>query len=367
MYNGRTDPMDHVSHFNQRMAIHSKDETLMCKVFPSSLGPVVMRWFDSLRADSISSFKELTQMFGSRFVTCSRVPQPLASLLSLSMQEGETMKTYSDRYWKMFNEINGDFDNVAISTFKVDFPAEHDLRKFLIGKLVTSRDFAGQSRFANTQVVNAVFQEPVHQFVCKGKLKQLLRHSSGQGGQTNLESWRDDSSRLPLGTINVIFAAPGRTGSYPSRVMSVAWLSIEGTNLEPKKARIKIQPVLNFSDKDKIGTIQLHNNALVVTLRIGGYDVKRVLVDQGNGAEIIYPDLYKRLNLRLENLIAYNSPLVSFDGKVIILKGQIRLPIQTSLEVVEVDFIMVDAYSPYTANVARPWLHTLRAVSSTLH
>ena len=40
---------------------------------------------------------------------------------------------------------------------------------------------------------------------------------------------------------------------------------------------------------------------------------------------------------------------------------------QTSSEVVEVDFIVVDAYSPYTAIVARPWLYTLEAVSSTLH
>ena len=43
IYNGRTDPVEHVSHFNQRMAVHSKDEALMCKVFPSSLGPMTMR------------------------------------------------------------------------------------------------------------------------------------------------------------------------------------------------------------------------------------------------------------------------------------------------------------------------------------
>ena len=58
---------------------------------------------------------------------------------------------------------------------------------------------------------------------------------------------------------------------------------------------------------------------------------------------------------------------MSFEGKVIIPKGQIRLPVQTGLETVEVDFIVVDAYSPYTAIVTRPWLHTLGAVSSTLH
>ena len=120
------------------MVVHSKNEALMCKVFPSILGLVAMRWFDGLRAGSISSFKELTQTFESRFITCSRAPQPLASLLSLSMREGETLKTYLDRYWEMFNEIKGDFKDVAISTFKLGLPTEHGLRKSLMGKPVTS-------------------------------------------------------------------------------------------------------------------------------------------------------------------------------------------------------------------------------------
>ena len=98
IYNGRTDPVKHVSHFNQRMAIHSRNETLMCKVFSSSLGPVTMRWFDRLDEGSINSFEELTRAFGARFVTCSRVLRPLDSLLSMVMREGETLKTYSDRY-----------------------------------------------------------------------------------------------------------------------------------------------------------------------------------------------------------------------------------------------------------------------------
>ena len=98
IYNGRTDPVEHVSQFNQRMTAHSKDEALMCKVFPFSLGPVAMRWFDGLRANSINSFKKLTQAFGSRFITCSRVPRPLDSLLSLTIREGETLKTYPNRY-----------------------------------------------------------------------------------------------------------------------------------------------------------------------------------------------------------------------------------------------------------------------------
>ena len=136
------------------------------------------------------------------------------------------------------------------------------------------KDYAGQSGSTNTQVVNAMFREPVHQvlekiknepffkrpnkmmenpekrnhnlycqyhqdhghttedcrslwdhldhLVREGRLKQLLHHSSGQGSQASSEFRRDIPLRPPLGTINVIFAAPRRIRSCPSRVMSVA-------------------------------------------------------------------------------------------------------------------------------------------------
>ena len=59
----------------------------------------------------------------------------------------------------------------------------------------------------------------------------------------------------------------------------MARLSAEDTNPELKRVKVDIQPALSFSDNDKIGTIQPHDDALVVTLRIRGYDMKRVTVD----------------------------------------------------------------------------------------
>ena len=131
------------------------------------------------------------------------------------MREGESEKAYAERYWEMFNEIDGDFDEVAIRTFKVGLPSEHGLRKSLTGKPVTSlrqlmdrvdkykrieddqqqgkekakvilqemrdfrsdrysnnqprRDYADQSGSNNTQVFSAVFREPVHQVLEKNK------------------------------------------------------------------------------------------------------------------------------------------------------------------------------------------------------
>ena len=67
----------------------------------------------------------------------------------------------------------------------------------------------------------------------------------------------------------------------------------------------------------------------MVTIKIGGYDVKRVLVDQGSEAKIMYPDLYKGINLKPEDLEMYDSPLVSFNGRMMVPQGMIRLPIQT--------------------------------------
>ena len=64
--------MEHVSQFNKRMAVYSKNESLMCKIIPSSLGPAVMRWFNGLKVDFVDLYRQLTQAFSSRFVINSR-------------------------------------------------------------------------------------------------------------------------------------------------------------------------------------------------------------------------------------------------------------------------------------------------------
>ena len=207
----------------------------------------------------------------------------------------------------------------------------------------------------------------LEQLVREGRLKHLLHHSSGRGGQTGSTFQGNATWKPPLSTINVIFAAPRRTGSCPSRIMSVSCYSDDESNSVPKRIKTNVPLVLSFSDADKQETIQPYDDALVVTLRIGGYDVKRVMVNQGSATEIMYPDLFKGLGLKPEDLATYSSPLVSFEGKMVVPKGQIRLPVQTGLDVVKVDFIVIDAFSPYTAIMGRPWLHSLGAVSSTLH
>ena len=103
--------------------------------------------------------------------------------------------------------------------------------------------------------------------------------------------------------------------------MSVAQPSADGSSRDLNISRMEVQSTLSFSYGDKVRTLQPHNDALVVTLEIGGYNVKRVLVDQGNNVKIMYPDLFKGLNLRSKDLTCYDSPLIGFDEKIVFPKG----------------------------------------------
>ena len=81
----------------------------------------------------------------------------------------------------------------------------------------------------------------------------------------------------------------------------------------------------------------------------------------------MYPDLFKGLRVKPDDLSKYDAPLIGFYGNTTNPMGMIRLPVQTKDKVVNVDFIVVNAFSPYTATLARPWLHAMGVVSSTLH
>ena len=203
------------------MTIHSKNKALMCKVFPSSL---------RLAEGSIHSLEELTRAFGARFLTYSRVPRPLDLLLSMLMREGETLKTYSNCYWELYNEIDEDFEDVIVRTFKVGLPMNSDLWKSLtmkpprnVHQLMNQieehkrvEDKQGSARGKNNastndrrdnsggqfmssrprreyyhqasldgvapQMVNSVFKEPIYQVLDKIKHEPYFRWLNKMGG-----------------------------------------------------------------------------------------------------------------------------------------------------------------------------------------
>jgi len=104
-----------------------------------------------------------------------------------------------------------------------------------------------------------------------------------------------------------------------------------------------------------------------VTMRIRGFDAKRAMIDQGSGAEIMYLDLYEGLGLTLEDLTKYDSPVVAFDGSIVVPAEHVTLNVEVEGRKVMVHFIVVHSYFPYTATLGCPWIHSMGAVPLSLH
>lgn len=165
----------------------------------------------------------------------------------------------------------------------------------------------------------------------------------------------------------MILLTPGCGGTAGKGVLTVAPSGEPpGAERVGKKARYH-EEAISFGEADLEGTIQPHEDALVITARMSGFDVRRVMIDQGSGADVMYPDLFNGLGLKKQDLRKYNTPLVSFDGRVVVPEGRILLPVVVGGKEVKVTFIVVNSFSPYTAILGRPWIHAMKAVPSTLH
>ena len=106
-YDGKTDLVENVSHYIQIMSLHSNNDALMCKVFPSSLKPTTLRWFNWLRKGSIGR--------------------------AIVYEDGswETLCNYTSRYWELYNKIGGANEKIAASTFRLGLHEDSKLRDLL--------------------------------------------------------------------------------------------------------------------------------------------------------------------------------------------------------------------------------------------
>ena len=118
-----------MSRYRQAMALHNSNNTLMCRVFPLSIGEVGLRWFDCLEHGSIRSWKEMYEIFTARFIANTRKPKEIDSLLALTMKIGETLKSYSTRYWEVYNDIDACDEDIVVKTFRFGLHQDSKLRK----------------------------------------------------------------------------------------------------------------------------------------------------------------------------------------------------------------------------------------------
>jgi hypothetical protein len=113
------------------MALHNSNDALMCRIFPSSLGEVGLRWFDRLDHGSIRSWQEMSESFTARFITNTRKPKEIDALLALKMKAEETLKSYSARYREVYNVIDACDEDIVVKTFWFGLHQDIKLRRSL--------------------------------------------------------------------------------------------------------------------------------------------------------------------------------------------------------------------------------------------
>ena len=115
---------------------------------------------------------------------------------------------------------------------------------------------------------------------------------------------------------------------------------------------------MSFNEADAKGVKQPHNDPLVIMLNIEGFNTKRILVDNGSSADIIYLPTFQQLKLDPKRLCLFESPLVSFNGDKIYPKGIVTLTVTVGAQprqlTHQLDFLVVNCPLSYNIIIGRP-------------
>ena len=146
--------------------------------------------------------------------------------------------------------------------------------------------------------------------------------------------------------------------------------NVQLTGSVPKIAR-RESPIIGFSEEDARRLHHPHDDALVVSIRVGDYNVHQMLVDNGSSADILYYPAFQQMGIDRARLILTNAPLIGFGGIRVLPLGVITLSVilgnYPQQIIRDVTFLVVDCSSAYNGILRRPTLNSWKAATSTYH
>uniref|UniRef100_A0A2N9F6H4 Reverse transcriptase domain-containing protein n=1 Tax=Fagus sylvatica TaxID=28930 RepID=A0A2N9F6H4_FAGSY len=418
------------------MALYNGNDALMCRVFPFSLGEVRLWWFDRLEHGSIRSWKKMSKAFTARFIMNTRKPKEIDTFLALTMKAEETLKSYSTRYWEVYNDIDVCDEDLAVKTFRFGLHQGSRLRQSLTKRSAASmmnlmsrleqhiraRKSLDPPKASMCLAVYTVFKEPIYRILpqikdkpyfvwplkmggdiaekesksscayhrerghlteqCRaykshlehlvksGHLKQYVDESKGSHPHTDAQTTTTRAS-TPVGIIEVIHCstvAQNQRGDMRRAAHLRETFQIrDSAQMAPRPLKKESVEQIVFTNQDLEGVQVPHSDALVITLRIGEFNVKRILIDPGSSAEIMYEPLFRGLGLGVKDLNCAEGPLYGFSGETVMSSGKVTIKVKTDAVSSPTEFFVLNTYSPYNAILGKPWLHKMGAVPSTLH
>ncbi|XP_050281494.1 uncharacterized protein LOC126722375 [Quercus robur] len=219
-------------------------------------------------------------------------------------------------------------------------------------------------------------KEQIEELIQRGKLQKFIKRDhqpQSRAEDKNHDNAKDDGrdhTKQVVGEIWTIVGGPVSGGSYKSLKKTYYW-QIDSVHIKHPslKYRRSENDNITFSEREASGIKQPYDDPLIITLGIEGFNTRRVLVDNGSFADIMYMTAYQQLRVDPKKLRPFNSPLVSFSGDKIYPKGIVALSVTTGAHpaqvTIRVDFLIIHCLSFYNVILGRPTLNRLKAVTST--
>lgn len=144
-------------------------------------------------------------------------------------------------------------------------------------------------------------------------------------------------------------------------------ISQQLVNIRQVMAIHNLQHSIAFGPQDFSTTQMPHKDPLVITLKIANCLVERILVDRCSTVEIMSYSAFRQIELLDEEILPMATPLVGFDRTSMVPMGTVRPEVAAGKRLLMVEFVAVNAVSPYNVIMGRGWIHTMKGIPSTLH
>ncbi|XP_065617151.1 uncharacterized protein LOC136062241 [Quercus suber] len=365
----------------------------MCRAFPTTFKGPARVWFSKIPSNTVTSFKELSKLFVNNFIGRQRHKRSSSSLLTIKQGENESLWSFITWFNKDALAVDEVDDKLLLAAFYNRVHSDLFIHKLYEQAPQTMAELVHSAQnFMNVEDaiiakkrkrVEKVEANPMRQseqdecFDLNHQIKNLIRQGKlrnflGQDHKDEkLKGKVEESSRPPLGEIRIILggSSTGQTSKSKKAYLKVVQnVQLFGQSL---RARTTDEQAITFTDEDAEKIHHLYDDVIVITLLIADYKTRRVLIDNGSSADILYYLAFQQMRLGRDRLRPVSSPLVGFGGMKVQPVGIISLlvivrayPQQVTKEV---NFLMVDCSSSYNAIIGRPTLNSWKAVTSTYH
>ncbi|GFS38726.1 hypothetical protein Acr_00g0059080 [Actinidia rufa] len=415
IYEGKTDPMDHLDSYKSLMSLQGCSDEVMCKAFSATLKGPARSWFRKLSPGTVDSFGELSRLFVANFMSCRNRQKNASHLFTIHQKETESLKDFVKRFNQAVLDVEDPSDKVIIMAMM------EGLRP---GPLFDSLS-------KNVPETLSALQSKADKYIAAEELAEAKRRRRGKEDHKRKEpdtrrvDYREETrykrpdqdskrsnNRRPrtpprrpefdLPSLNTPVAQIARRPSSPERkygdnrptagnIQTIhggfrsggcstssrkkharsAFRSIEEEVYNLSSPCASDQPPITFSSDDLRGLHLPHDDALVVSAVIANFNVQRILIDSGSSADILFVSAFEKMKIGLDKLHPFHTPLIGFGGNTTHPLGWINLPITLGTEpqqtTVWQDFIVVDCPSPYNSILGRPTLGRIKAITSTYH